>query len=70
MARLDKRSRLALKELKRIDGEIRQRANAVEGQRSLTRGNFDNLIPSGKSRPQWGWDWKAARRIKNNGAWV
>jgi hypothetical protein len=46
MARLDKRSRLALKELKRIDGEIRQRANAVEGQRSLTRGNFDNLIPS------------------------
>ena len=68
MARLGKRERIALKEIKRLNTKVQVRASLIEG-RSLTRGNFDNLMPSGKSRPKWGWDWKADRRISAKGSW-
>lgn len=70
MARLGKRERLAKQQRDFLAYAQGIRARAVQGERSLTRGNFDNLFPNGKSRPDWSWNWRHERRIKNNGKWV
>ena len=72
MARLGKRERAALREVRRIeDAELRLRQEriAAAGAPVKVRGNFDNLWPITSSRVDWSYNWKHARRIAAGGKW-
>lgn len=72
MARLGKRERAALREVRRIeDAELRLRQEriALAGAPVKVRTNFDNLWPITPSRVDWSYNWKHARRIAAGGKW-
>ena len=68
--RLGKRERQNKNQMAILKALQGARARMVQGEKSLTKGNFENFIPTGKTRPDWSWKWKDARRIKNNGSWT
>jgi hypothetical protein len=69
MARLGKRERANKRERELLTYAQGIRARAVPGDRSLTRSNLANLMPIGSPKVDWSYNWKTARRVKNNGHW-
>ena len=69
MARLGKRERQALKELKRIEEARKLHAATILGDSSGYRSAWDNMSPKGKPSNNWAWNWKTDRRINHGGKW-